>query len=256
MNLNSFTCQSKSLTVGFSRFEGQLTVYNYRETGPTYRCLFPTPPPPETVTNCSDGGVLGVIPGTIGVLQALEAIKVLAGLGDVLSGRLLLFDGLAGTFRTVKLRPRKVEAVESISELVDYVQFCGAGANDKDEPLKIVAESDRMSALELSSTLKSPSPSLVVDVRSEPETEICSVPGTINVPLNRIRRPGGKDEVTRLAKEAGARELILLCRRGNDSQIAASELREAMAKEGVRVRDVAGGLHAWARDVDKDFPVY
>lgn len=247
----------KTLVSGSAlRFEGQLTVYNYRETGPTYRCLFPTPPPPETVTNCSDGGVLGVIPGTIGVLQALEAIKVLAGLGDVLSGRLLLFDGLAGTFRTVKLRPRKVEAVESISELVDYVQFCGAGANDKDEPLKIVAESDRMSALELSSTLKSPSPSLVVDVRSEPEIEICSVPGTVSVPLNRIRRPGGKGEMMRLAKEAGVRELVLLCRRGNDSQVAASELREAMAKEGVRVRDVAGGLHAWARDVDKDFPVY
>ena len=200
--------------------------------------------------------MLGVIPGTIGVLQALEAIKVLAELGDVLSGRLLLFDGLAGTFRTVKLRPRKVQEVESIRELVDYVQFCGAGANDKDEPLKILAEGDRMSALELSSALKSPSPPLVVDVRTEPETEICSVPGTVNVPLNRIKRPNGKDDVMRLAKESGARELIFLCRRGNDSQIAASKLKEAMAEEGVRVRDVTGGLHAWARDVDKDFPVY
>jgi len=248
------------------RFEGQLTVYNYQEKGTTYRCLFPTPPPPETVTNCSDGGVLGVIPGTIGVLQALEAIKVLAEIGDVLSGRMLLFDGLAGTFRIVKLRPRKVEAVENIIKvgLVDYVQFCGAGANDKDEPLNILAEGDRISASELCSILKSPSDSLVVDVRSEPETEICSAPGTINVPLSRIRRPDGKDEVMQLvkewrmvAKEAGAMtELILLCRRGNDSQIAASELREVMAKEGVRVRDVAGGLHAWARDVDRDFPVY
>ena len=208
--------------------------------------------------------MLGVIPGTIGVLQALEAIKVLAELGDVLSGRMLLFDGLAGTFRIVKLRPRKVEEVEKISALVDYVQFCGAGANDKDEPLNILAEGDRISALELCSILKSPSDSLVVDVRSEPETEICSAPGTINVPLSRIRRSDGKDEVMQLvkewrmvAKEAGAMtELILLCRRGNDSQIAASELREVMAKEGVRVRDVAGGLHAWARDVDRDFPVY
>ena len=200
--------------------------------------------------------MLGVIPGAIGVLQALEAIKVLAELGDVLSGRLLLFDGLAGTFRTVKLRARKVQEVESIRELVDYVQFCGAGANDKDEPLKILAEGDRMSALELSSALKSLSPPLVVDVRTEPETEICSVPGTVNVPLNRIKRPNGEDDVMRLAKDAGARELIFLCRRGNDSQIAASKLKEAMAKEGVRVRDVAGGLHAWARDVDKDFPLY
>ena len=193
------------------------------------------------------------------MLQALEAIKVLAELGDVLSGRLLLFDGLAGAFRTVKLRPRKSEQVEKIDQLVDYVQFCGAGANDKDEPLKILPEEDRISALELASTLQSPpqSPSsFVVDVRSEPETAICSVPGTVNVPLGRIRRPGGADELRRLAKESGAREVILLCRRGNDSQVAASELREALAKEGVRVRDVAGGLHAWARDVDKDFPVY
>ena len=231
-------------------------MYNYQQTGPTYRCLFPTPPPPETVTNCSDGGVLGVVPGTIGVLQALEAIKVLANLGDVLSGRLLLFDGLAGTFRTVKLRPRKAVEVEKISELVDYVQFCGAGANDKDEPLNILAEGDRMSALELSSTLNSSSPPLLIDVRTAPEMEICSLPGTVNVPLNRIRRSSGKDELMRSVQEAGTSELVLLCRRGNDSQVAASELKNVMAKEGVRVRDVVGGLHAWAQDVDKDFPVY
>ena len=147
-----------------------------------------------------------------------------------------------------------------IEGLVDYVQFCGAGANDKDEPLKILPAEERISALELSSTLQSPPPQppapLVVDVRSEPETAICSVPGTVNVPLGRIRRPGGADELRRLARESGARELILLCRRGNDSQVAASVVREAMAEEGVRVRDVAGGLHAWARDVDQDFPVY
>ena len=241
---------------GFSRFEGQLTVYNYQQTGPTYRCLFPTPPPPETVTNCSEGGVLGVIPGTIGVLQALEAIKVLADLGDVLSGRLLLFDGLAGSFRTVKLRPRKAEAVEGVKELVDYVQFCGAGANDKDESLKILDEGDRMSAVELSSALKSLPLPLVVDVRTVPEREICSIPDTLGMPLNMIRRKEGKDEVVNMVKMSGAAQLILLCRRGNDSQVAAMELKEVMAKEGVRVRDVVGGLHAWARDVDKDFPVY
>ncbi|KAL8604876.1 hypothetical protein ACOMHN_028504 [Nucella lapillus] len=132
------------------RFEGQLTVYNYKG-GPCYRCLYPKPPPPETVTNCSDGGVLGVVPGIIGCYQALEAIKIAADMGTCLSERLMLFDGMDGTTRTIRLRRRQPSCpvcgdTPTIRELVDYEQFCGARAADKDQEKDVLAASSRMSA--------------------------------------------------------------------------------------------------------------
>ena len=110
------------------RWEGQLTVYNYRG-GPTYRCLYPQPPAPDTVTNCSDGGVLGAVVGVIGSLQALETIKILAGPGPSFSGVMMVYDGLEGRVRNIKLRGRREDS--GVTSLVDYVQFCGAAPTDK-----------------------------------------------------------------------------------------------------------------------------
>lgn len=135
------------------RWEGQLTVYNFRG-GPTYRCLYPTPPPPGAVTNCSDGGVIGMVPGIIGCLQALETVKLLVGLQPSYSGCLLLFDGLEARFRTVRLRGRS-EAAETISQLVDYEEFCGAPPTDKDGAgITLLSAEERMTVTELSRLLQ------------------------------------------------------------------------------------------------------
>ena len=213
--------------------------------------MFPTPPPPETVTNCSDGGVLGVVPGVIGVLEALEAIKVVTDVGQVLSGRMLLFDGLLGTFRVIKLRPRQEITVE---KLIDYVQFCGAGAHDKDEPLRLLEKHDRISAAELKERMSADKKRdfLLIDVRTKPEMDICALPGSVNLPIGDL----DKEEKRRSMIENGnQKEVIFVCRRGNDSQRAVKKLR-AISGQQLVIKDLAGGLHAWAKHVDNDFPVY
>ncbi len=239
------------------RFEGQLTVYNYKN-GPTYRCLYPSPPPPETVTNCSDGGVVGVVPGVIGVLQALEAIKVATGAGEVLSGRLLVFDGFSGNFRTVKLRSRRPQSDE-LTGLIDYTQFCGgAGAHDKEEPLKLITDAEeRITVEELKQRIDDYDDGYVlVDVRSAPEMDICCIRGSVNVPFATI----GSDKGERRLKEVtqGKKEVIFICRRGNDSQRALHKMRRQLLQdEGItRVVDVQGGLHAWTKRIDQQFPIY
>lgn len=235
------------------RFEGQLTVYNHNQ-GPTYRCLFPEPPPPETVTNCSDGGVLGVIPGVIGTLQALEAMKILAGFGSSLSGKMLLFDGYSGTFRTVKLRPRQEKAVQ-ITKLIDYEQFCGALATDKEKPLEVLPASDRININQLKELLESsPEDFTLLDVRSEPEMDICHLPGSLNVPIGKIDKEVHVQKIQSKLDIKGAKKLIVLCRRGNDSQKAVLALKKTL--KDVQIQDVKGGLHAWTKNIDPDFPIY
>merc|ERR1719430_2570762 len=128
------------------RWEGQLTVYNFKG-GPTYRCLYPEPPLPSAVTNCSDGGVLGAVPGVIGCLQALETVKILCGMEPCYSGSLFLFDGLDGRGRLVKLRGRRDEA--QVSKLIDYEQFCGSSATDKDGKVVLLPPDQRVTARQL-----------------------------------------------------------------------------------------------------------
>ena len=147
-----------------------------------YRCLYPEPPPPETVTNCSDGGVVGVVCGVIGTLQAQEALKIIGEFGDVLSGRMLLYDALSTRFTTVKLRPRKVVS-EKIDRLIDYEQFCGAKATDKDLPLDILDAKSRISVQEY---VKLQTDYVLIDVRTEPEMDICQFENSLNIPLNDI----------------------------------------------------------------------
>ncbi len=205
------------------------------------------------MTNCSDGGVVGAVPGVIGVLQALEAIKVASGAGEVASGRLLIFDGFTCKFRTVKLRGRVPES-DKIEKLIDYNQFCGAGAHDKDEPLKLLDKSQRISVRDLEDKLKVHGDKVaVVDVRSAPEMDICSLAGSTNVPIGELDLERGAEKLKSLAE--GKEEVVFLCRRGNDSQRAVNKAKKILDRR-VKLADVAGGLHAWARDIDNDFPVY
>ncbi|XP_025090716.1 adenylyltransferase and sulfurtransferase MOCS3-like [Pomacea canaliculata] len=245
------------------RFEGQLTVYNYRG-GPCYRCLYPKPPPPETVTNCSDGGVLGVVPGIIGCYQALEAIKIAADMGTTLNQRLLLFDALDCSTRIIKLRPRQASCAvcgdaPSIRHLIDYEQFCGARATDKDHEKRVLPPSSRITAVEYHELLMNTVPHVLIDVRMPVELNICCLPHPAqNVPMDLLQKDP-KGTVQQIKCYAGELKhdplsVIIVCRRGNDSQLAVNLLLEV--DPDLNVKDIRGGLHAWARDVDLDFPVY
>ena len=239
------------------RFEGQVTVYNY-QGGPTYRCLFPEPPPPETVTNCSDGGVLGVVPGIIGTLQALEAIKVASQTGEVMSGKLLLFDALRSTFRKVSLRPRNVDQVKKIMELIDYTQFCGASPNDKEKPLTLLnAKEDRISVHDLEQILEKQGHENcpLLDVRESHEMDICHIPQSFNIPLKKIDKDTSMGQIKSYLEKTESKNLYVICHRGNDSQIAVMKLREKLPTD-IIVKDVSGGLTSWAKSVDTDFPIY
>ena len=190
------------------RWEGQVTVYNHRG-GPTYRCLYPEPPPAAAVTSCSEGGVLGAVPGVIGCLQALETVKVLAGLQPAYSGSLLLFDGLEGRARLVKLRGRKEGA--EVRELIDYEQFCGAAAVEGPAKVEELGRGERVTARELAEVRRGPAAHLVVDVRPEVEVEICRLEGSVSLPLARLAARGeGLLEVLRPGGRAIP--IFLICR--------------------------------------------
>ncbi|KAK3092896.1 hypothetical protein FSP39_008560 [Pinctada imbricata] len=248
------------------RFEGQLTVYNYAN-GPCYRCLFPKPPPPETVTNCSDGGVLGVIPGIIGSLQALEALKIAAGQESSFSGKLLMFDGMEGTFHKIKLRGRQPMCVvcgdnPSITTLIDYQQFCGARADDKEKSLNVLSPEDRISVQEYRDILNAKKRHLLVDVRTSVEMEICKLPTSVhNLPIADINKTDKINELKEAIHSVTSDSMdklpvFVVCRRGNDSQTAVKQLRTCLDGGRVEVKDIRGGLHAWAKSIDKDFPTY
>uniref|UniRef100_S4REI2 Molybdenum cofactor synthesis 3 n=1 Tax=Petromyzon marinus TaxID=7757 RepID=S4REI2_PETMA len=260
------------------RMEGQLTVYNH-EGGPCYRCLYPTPPPPETVTNCSDGGVLGVVPGIMGSLQALEVLKVAARMGCILtySGRLLVLDGLEGRMRSVSLRGRRMGCATcgdapsvTASSLPDYEAWCGAAATDKCRRLMLLKKEERVTVEEYKALLDEEVPHVLLDVRPTVEVDICHLPHSLNIPLSRLERSPGQGvellleriwEERRKATGGGSDTelpVFTICKQGNDSQVAVTLLRRALADAGeaVSVRDVAGGLAAWAATVDPDFPQY
>ncbi|KAG6888505.1 hypothetical protein C0995_007843 [Termitomyces sp. Mi166 len=240
------------------KYEGQLCVYNYAE-GPCYRCLYPRPPAQETVGTCEETGILGAVTGVIGNLQALEAIKIITDLHDK-KPTLLLYSAL-GTppFRSIKLRSRKPtcaacgtdeQRVGTIQD-IDYVQFCGGPRPDWEaRGLEAGAAGARVGVKDLEAALKSDRPPNLLDVRSAMEYGICHLPLSINVPLNvlvanpRAHLPADPSTDT-----------YVVCRLGNDSQLAADALRALGAEVG-SVKDVVGGLRAWARDVDTEFPVY
>lgn len=254
---------SKPLVSGSAlQFEGQLTLYNYCN-GPCYRCLFPKPPPPETVTNCGDGGVIGAITGVIGTLQALEAIKIVTGIGNTLNGRLLLFDGINSTFRNVKLRGKSTNCgicVEprKITSLIDYERFCGMKASDKDLKLKVLSHDQRVSVQELNESRQNNDQHLLIDVRSANEYEICHLDRSENHPIKIFNDSNNskRNALVNRIEEDRISQVYVICRRGNDSQIATKKLLEALTDPEIKIHDVIGGLHAWTNQIDSSFPKY
>jgi adenylyltransferase/sulfurtransferase len=228
------------------RFEGQATVFNYQE-GPNYRDLYPEPPPPGMVPSCAEGGVLGVLPGIIGTIQANETIKVILGTGNTLSGRLLLYNALDMTFRELKLRPNPVRPV--IEKLIDYEQFCGI-PQAQQEAEKEKAGIAEMTVTELKQILDSGAKDvLLLDVRNPNEYEIASIPGAVLVPLPDIENGKGIDKVKGLLN---GHKLIAHCKMGGRSAKALGILKE----HGIEGINVKGGITAWSREVDPSVPEY
>ena len=222
------------------RFEGQASVFDAR-VGPCYRCLFPEPPPPGVVPSCAEAGVLGVLPGVIGSIQATETIKLLLGAGDTLVGRLLLYDALEMRFREMRLRkdPHCPICGEhpSILELQDYDALCGVKPH-ADDPCE-------MSVRELSDRLAKGDDLLLVDVREPHELAIASFPNALHVPLRTVPARAGE-----LPRE---RLLVLTCHKGIRSMRALEILREMGF---TRLRNLSGGIDAWSREVDSSVPRY
>uniref|UniRef100_A0A9J2Q3B5 Adenylyltransferase and sulfurtransferase MOCS3 homolog n=1 Tax=Ascaris lumbricoides TaxID=6252 RepID=A0A9J2Q3B5_ASCLU len=245
------------------RWEGQLTIYNFSKDCPCYRCIFPVPPPPETMTNCAESGVLGPVVGVIGSMQALEIIKIAAGLKPSFSGRLFLFDGQRGETRNVRLRSRRSDCAicgktPSVKGLSDCVVFCGMSVDGKTPRVKVLKESERITATELANSTLSP---ILIDVRPKNQFEIAHLSNAINIPLTDLK----KMDVSQLLSsidlnedELKQRGVCVLCRRGNDSQLAVVWLREVLQHlcDPERIVDVQGGYEAWAQHVDRSFPLY
>ena len=228
------------------RFEGQATVFNY-EGGPNYRDLYPEPPPPGMVPSCAEGGVLGILPGMIGIIQATETVKIILGIGSTLSGRLVLYNALDMKFRELKLRPNPIRPV--IDKLIDYEQFCGI-PQAKAEEAKQQMEIQEMTVKELKALLDSGVKDFVlIDVRNPHEYEIAKIPGSVLVPLPDIENGDGVAKVKELLN---GHRLIAHCKLGGRSAKALGILKEA----GINGTNVKGGINAWSQEVDASVPQY
>jgi adenylyltransferase/sulfurtransferase len=233
------------------RFEGQASVF-YAEEGPCYRCLFPEPPPPGLVPSCAEGGVLGVLPGTIGAIQATEAIKLILGIGDSLIGRLLLYDALSMTIDEVRLRKNPACPIcgdnRTITELIDYEQFCGMPAHDHSEyATETNGAIASITPRELKQRVDAGEEITLLDVREPHEWEISNLGrlGAIQIPKN--------DILNHLGELDTAREIIVFCKVGGRSADVIHELQ----KHGYRkLVNLTGGINKWARDVDPSLPIY
>eukprot|EP00049_Salpingoeca_infusionum_P000638 m.41356 g.41356 ORF g.41356 m.41356 type:complete len:493 (-) comp10546_c0_seq1:226-1704(-) len=281
------------------RLDGQLTVYNYKDS-PCYRCLFPNPPPAATVTNCSDGGVLGAVPGTIGCMQAIETVKVLLDAPGVAAGKLLMFDARTNAVRGIKLRSKSEDCAacgsgpSRMTKLMeDYEEFCHTKACDRVSGVSVLDASERISVAKLAEMQQNPSskPFHLIDIRPSVEYGICKLSPSINVPWASIQKAvslnkEGKSTVEDVCKllqiqacsakfeqgegegslgESGASSsgadeeathIVMLCRRGNDSQYAVKALKSCLDTQRYQIVDVEGGITAWALTVDREFPVY
>jgi sulfur-carrier protein adenylyltransferase/sulfurtransferase len=228
------------------RFEGQATVFNY-EGGPNYRDLYPEPPPPGMVPSCAEGGVLGILPGIIGVIQATEAVKIVLGKGETLSGRLLLYDALNMKFRELKLRPNPIRPV--IEKLIDYEQFCGIPQAQAEEAKQQMSISE-ITVQELKQLMDSGAKDFVlVDVRNPHEYEIAKIQGSVLVPLPDIENGDG---VSRVKELTNGHRLVVHCKSGMRSAKALGILKDA----GVEGTNVKGGILAWSQEIDSSVPSY
>lgn len=232
------------------RFEGQASVFAAEE-GPCYRCLFPEPPPPGLVPSCAEGGVLGVLPGTIGAIQATEAIKLILGIGEPLIGRLLLYDALKMSFDFVKLRKNPDCPVcgehPTVTELIDYEQFCGMPGHDRSafhtEALDVAPG---VSVEEVSRRLAAGEDLILLDVREPHEWAIADIPAaTHHIPRGEI--------LEHLSELDTARDIVVYCRTGGRSADVTMTLREHGFD---RVENMLGGITAWAEKIDPSLPTY
>jgi molybdopterin/thiamine biosynthesis adenylyltransferase/rhodanese-related sulfurtransferase len=242
------------------RFEGQASVFG-TEQGPCYRCLYPEPPPPGLVPSCAEGGVLGILPGLLGVIQATETIKLILGIGEPLIGRLLLVDALGMTFRTLKLRKNPECLVcgpnPTVTELIDYNQFCGIAPPSEVGPLEVARDKavgdhpivdgiPQITVNELKQKLDAKEDIFVLDVR-EPHEYLIANLGAPQIPVGEVERRIGE-----LAPQKN-REIIVHCRSGARSQKAALILKQAGF---TNVSNVTGGILAWADKIDPSMPKY
>jgi sulfur-carrier protein adenylyltransferase/sulfurtransferase len=242
------------------RFEGQASVFGTEE-GPCYRCLYPEPPPPGLVPSCAEGGVLGILPGLVGVIQATETIKLILGIGDPLIGRLLLVDALGMSFRTLKLRKNPDCPVcgtnPTVTELIDYDQFCGIAPPSSVGPLEVARDKavanasivegiPQITVEQLKQKLDAKENIFVLDVREPHEYPIANL-GAPLIPVGSIE--------SRIAEIAAHKndEVIIHCRSGARSQKAALALKAAGF---TNVSNLAGGILAWADKIDPSMPKY
>jgi sulfur-carrier protein adenylyltransferase/sulfurtransferase len=230
------------------RFDGQATVF-FPPEGPCYRCLYPEPPPPDLVPNCAEGGVLGILPGLIGVVQATETVKLILGVGKPLIGRLLLYDALEMTFREMKVRKNPKCPIcgpnPTIHELIDYQEFCGVAGALSTPAAANGSALDEIAPRELQALLESKQPPLVLDVRNPEEIAICRIAGSTVIPLPEL--PG------RLGELDSATLMVVHCKSGVRSAKAIALL------QGVgfsNLKNLKGGILAWIKDVDPSLPSY
>jgi len=248
---------------GAIRFDGQMCVYNLPlqsgERGPCYRCLWPIPPTQDEVGTCEEVGVLGTVTGVIGVLQAQTAIQLIAGLGSYaatenVAPTLLTYSALTSPmFRSLKLRPRRKDCpacgreggARELVEQGDYVSFCGGAREDLEASGKRMGQ-ERVDVRELEARRQEVD---VLDVRSKEEFSICHLPEARNIPLRTLLRDP-------LAHLLPGKETYVVCKLGNDSQVAARALRSGLGADADKVKDIVGGLRAWSKEVDPSFPMY
>lgn len=228
------------------RFEGQVSVF-WAEHGPCYRCLFPEPPPPGLIPSCAEGGVFGVLPGTIGTLQATEALKILLGIGEPLIGTLLLYDALDMSFSPVHLKKNPdclvCSADPEITKLIDYEAFCGVPGHDRAE--ERMSSEWEIEPRELARRLQSGEPIDLIDVREPHELSISSIPQARVIPLGSL--------AARMHELDSAHEIVLFCKSGSRSARAL----ELLAGAGFRkLKNLHGGINAWAEEVDPSLPIY
>lgn len=226
------------------RFEGQASIF-YAKEGPCYRCLYPEPPPPGLVPSCAEGGVLGVLPGIVGCIQAIETIKMILGRGRPLVGRLLLFDALNMKFRELKLRKNPecpaCGAHPSITKLIDYEQFCGI----RGEEHVVTTKVPEITAPEVKKMMDEKKPFVLVDVREPHEFQICRIPGSILIPLGEVPK--------RMHELNSADEIVVHCRSGMRSAQAVDFLMKAGFR---KIHNLKGGVLAWSDQVDPTMPKY
>jgi adenylyltransferase/sulfurtransferase len=229
------------------RFEGQASVFATEE-GPCYRCLYPEPPPPGLVPSCAEGGVLGILPGLVGVIQATEVIKLILGKGEPLIGRLLLIDALGMKFRELKLRKNSDCPVcgthPTITKLIDYDEFCGIRGEEKNEEKPVATGVPEIQVEELKRRLDAGEDVFVLDVREPHEYQICNIGGYL-IPLGDLPK--------RVSELDSSREIVAHCRSGVRSGKAVDFLRQAGFR---KVHNLAGGILAWADRVDPKMPKY